>query len=89
MSPCAASAALIISNGGKVIRFSSWISLPRSFIQLGSIGRAAEQRVLQSSQVVQTMKVSTIFWFHFSRPSMYSRSQYHLPRGLWLSQPRP
>ena len=65
------------------------MSLPRSFIQLGSIGRAAEQRMLHSSQVVQTRKVSTIFWSHSSRPSMYSRSQYHLPRGLWLSQPRP
>ena len=89
MLPWSRRAALIISKGGKVIRLSSWMSLPRSFIQLGSMGRAAEQRVLQSSQVVQVMIVSTIFWFHFSRPSMYSRSQNHLPRGLWLSQPRP
>ena len=89
MFPSLVRAAAIISKGGKVIFFSSWISLPRSFIQDGSMGRDAEQRRLQSSQVVQTRMVSTMNWFHFSRPSMYSRSQYHLPRGLWLSQPRP
>src|SRR4030065_278426 len=84
-----AAAAPILSRGGKVILLSSWISLPRSFIQLGSMGRAAEQRWLQSSQVVQTKIVSTIFWSQSTRPSWYSRSQYHLPRGDWLSPPRP
>src|SRR5450756_2767380 len=78
MSPWSCSAALMISNGGNVIRFSCSISSPRSFIQLGSMGSAAEQRRLQSSQVVQVMIVSTIFWFHFSRPSMYSVSYTHL-----------
>ena len=53
------------------------------------MGSEAEQRMLQSSQVVQERMVSTMAWSHFSRPSMYSLSQYHLPRGLWLSQPRP
>ena len=56
---------------------------------VGSMGKAAEQRRLQNSQVVQTSIVSTMNWSHFTRPSMYSRSQYHFPRGDWLSQPRP
>ena len=89
MSPWSRSAALIISKGGRVMRLSSSISRPRSFIQLGSMGSTAEQRVSQISQVVQVMKVSTMSWLQASRPSMSSRSQNHLPRGLWLSQPRP
>ena len=54
-----------------------------------AMGSDAEHLRLQSSQVVHTRMVSTICWSHSARPSMYSRSQYHFPRGLWLSQPRP
>ena len=79
----------MISNGGKVIFCCLSISSPRSLSQAGSTGRLAEQWTTHVSQVVQARKVSTMRWSHSARPSMCSRSQNHLPRGLWLSQPRP
>ncbi len=89
MSRSPRSEAAIISNGGNVPRFSSWISLPRISIQLCSTGSCSWQRVLHTSQVVQTSCVSIALRSHFSRPSMTSRRYAYLPRGDWLSQPRP
>ena len=89
MFPSAASAAPIISNGGNVIRRSSLTSRPRIFIHDNSIGSDSGHLCTHRSQVVQAMKLSTIAWLHSCRPSMNSRSQNHLPRGDWLSQPRP
>ena len=65
--------AAIISNGGNVMRPSSCTSLPRMVIHECSTGSWSWQRVLQTSQVVQTRKVSTMCWSNFSRPSMTSR----------------
>jgi len=81
--------AAIISNGGNVPRFSSLISLPRISIQLCSMGSCSWQRVLQTSHVVQTRNVSIALRSHSSLPSITSRRYAYLPRGDWLSQPRP